>query len=458
VSKGPPPVPGGRSPEEREAARREREARRAARAGKAPPPPPTEPAAPNEPVPPTEPIPPTEPVPPPESVPPKRTQPPPARPRSKDGRGVPQMTAARARELLEKRQHAARRARERSTARRILPAALAGVLVLVLGWFLLALFQPFAGDGDDPVRVVVPSGAGVADIAELLEKRGVVSSAFFFRARATVSGKSGELKPGSYRLRRDMSYGSALEVLSKGPAPNIVTLTIPEGRSRREVSRIVGNSLRGDYLAATRRSRLLNPRRYGARRPRDLEGFLFPATYELRRGRPIDALVGQQLTAFKRAFAQVDLRYARRKNLTPYEVLVIASMVEREGAVPKERRLIAGVIYNRLSRGTPLGIDATIRFATGNWERPLRQSDLQSRSPYNTRLRKGLPPGPIGNPGLASIRAATRPARTRFLFFVVKPGGRGEHDFSRTQAEHDRKVERYFRARARRGGRSPSSP
>jgi UPF0755 protein len=333
--------------------------------------------------------------------------------------------------------------------------ALAGaVAVLLLAWFLVSLFQPFAGKGEGRVHVVIPKGAGAGDIADVLEKRGVVSSSFFFSARATVSGRRSDLKPGSYTLRREMSYGAALDALASGPQRDIVTLTVPEGRSRLEVKGIVGSSLKGDYLAATRRSRLLSPRRYGGTRARDLEGFLFPATYELRRGRSVRALVEQQLTAFKRNFADVSLRYARAKNLTPYDVLTIASMVEREAQVAKERPLIASVIYNRLHRRIPLSIDATIRFATANWERPLTRSQLQTPSPYNTRTHAGLPPGPIGSPGLASIKAAARPARSRFLYYVVKPGSCGEHDFSRTLREHERKAARYERARARRGGKS----
>jgi UPF0755 protein len=339
---------------------------------------------------------------------------------------------------------------------RILAATAAGLALVLLAWFLISLFQPFAGGGEGQVRVLVPRGSSVGHIGDVLEKRGVVKSSFFFNLRATVSGRRGDLKPGSYAMKRDMSYGAALDKLTSGPPSNIVTLTIPEGRSRREVSRLVGDSLSGDYLAATRSSTLLNPRLYGTTHARDLEGFLFPATYQLRRGRSVATLVEQQVTAFKQRFRGVDLRYARRKNLTGYDVLIIASMVEREVQVPKERKLVASVIYNRLRRGMPLGIDATIRFATGNWTRPLRQSALRSPSPYNTRVRPGLPPGPIGSPGLASIQAAAHPARTRSLYYVVKPGGHGEHDFSKTNAEFQRDVKRYNRERARKGGKAPN--
>ena len=305
--------------------------------------------------------------------------------------------------------------------------------------------------------MAIPRGASVGQIGDLLERRGIISSSFFFQTRARVSGRSSDLKPGSYRLKRDMSHAAALDALEKGAPPDIVVLTIPEGRSRREVARAVGDQLGGDYLKETRRSPALDPSEYGARRARDLEGFLFPATYELKKGRPMSALVEQQLTAFKQKLDGVDLSYARSKNLTPYEVLVIASLVEREAQLAKERPIVASVIYNRMREGIPLGIDATVRFITGDWDRPLRQSELASRSPYNTRRTQGLPPGPIGSPGLASIKAAARPKSTKFLFYVVKPGSCGEHKFSATDAEFQRDVARYNSERAKRGGKSPTN-
>ena len=154
------------------------------------------------------------------------------------------------------------------------------------------------------------------------------------------------------------------------------------------------------------------------------EGFLFPATYEFTRLTSSARLVNDQLRAFRRSWRRVNLRYARSKNLTPYDVLIIASMIEKETVAPEERKLVAAVIYNRLRNRMPLGIDATIRYGRNvPGTEPLRQSDLQSNSPYNTRNRLGLPPTPISNPGLASMRAAARPAAVDYLYFVRKPDG-----------------------------------
>jgi len=328
--------------------------------------------------------------------------------------------------------------------------------VLVALWFLVSLFQPFSGEGEGLVGVVIPQGAGVGEIGDVLEEKGVISSPFFFKARARVSGRAADLKPGTFRLRKDMSYAAALDALAQGAPPDIVRVTIPEGRSRREVKGIIGTRVKGDYLALTQRSSQLDPRRYGAKSAVNLEGFLFPATYDLKRGRPIADLVTLQLRAFKREIAKVDMRAARRRGRSLFVVLTVASMVEREAQVARERPIIASAIYNRLRVGLPLGIDATVRFAVNNWSRPLRRSELESDSPYNTRQRVGLPPGPIGNPGLASIRAAANPARTDYEYFVVKPDTCGRHVFSRTAAEFERAKARYNEARARRGGASPT--
>jgi UPF0755 protein len=163
-----------------------------------------------------------------------------------------------------------------------------------------------------------------------------------------------------------------------------------------------------------------------------------------------------QLRTFKREFGTVDLKRARRRHLSRYDVLIIASMIEREAQVAKDRRLISAVIYNRLQRGIPLGIDATIRYRLNNWSKALRESELNIDSDYNTRRRLGLPPTPIGNPGLASIQAAADPARARYIFYVVKPCGNGAHAFSSTDAQFQKDVAAYNRARDKRGGKDPS--
>ena len=342
---------------------------------------------------------------------------------------------------------------------RLLAAAVLLALIVAAAWFANSLFQPFKGEGEGPVvRVSIPRGSSLGDIATILHDNGVVSNAGFFELRARLAGRSGDLKPGSFELREDMSFTAALDALEKGVPPDVRVVALPEGLSRGELAPAVRRSgVPGNYLRASRRSPELNPRRFGAQGARSLEGFLFPATYELRKGRPVRKLVDEQLKAFKQNFAKVDLAYARRKNLTPYDVLTIASLVERETAVARERPLIASVIYNRLKNDIRLDIDATTRFAVGNWTEPLKVSELQNPSPYNTRVHSGLPHGPIGSPGLKSIRAAARPAKTDFIFYVAAVCGNGKHKFAETDAEFQRYVAEYDRARAERGGKSPTN-
>ncbi len=344
------------------------------------------------------------------------------------------------------------------TGRRVL--ALAVLLILGVGaWAAIQTFQPFHGDPRGLVRVKIPAGADAGTIGTLLEDRSVVASGRFFSVNATVTGRRGNLVAGTYTLQRDMSYGAVLDVLGKGPkAVKLKTfkLTVPEGLSIAETAGRVDDDIDGSYKAAAdapaarRRARKLGL----PAKAKTTEGFLFPATFDLVNGASATDLVAKQLDSFAAQTANVGYARAKRRGLSRYEVLIVASMVERETRLDKERPLVAAVIYNRLRQGMPLGIDATIRYAEGNWTRPLKQSELQRPGPYNTRLNRGLPPTPIGNPGVKSIEAAARPASVGFLYYVVKPGTQG-HAFSSTEAQFSRDVERYNQARDANGGNAP---
>jgi peptidoglycan lytic transglycosylase G len=221
-----------------------------------------------------------------------------------------------------------------------------------------------------------------------------------------------------------------------------ITVTIPEGYTRAQTAKLARDEgLKGSYMEASKGH----------------EGFLFPDTFELERHAPALDLVQRQLEDFKRRIGGVDLSHARSKNLTLRDVVTIASMIEHEAALEKDRPLVAAVIYNRLHEGMPLGIDATIRFATGNYTQPLTESELAVESPYNTRTRAGLPPGPIDSPGLASIEAAAHPAKVDYLFYVTEPGTCGRLAFAATEAEFEEDAARYNAAREAAGGNSPDT-
>jgi UPF0755 protein len=330
---------------------------------------------------------------------------------------------------------------------------LAVLILIVILVFLNALFQPFHGDGHGNVAVVIPKGSSVGEVGELLEKKGVISGGFIlsgstlFQARVTLSGDRSNLIAGKHVLEQDMSYGDAIDALTKEPSsasgPTTVTVTIPEGYTRSQISQLAKeDGLRGNYMNATVKSKYLDPAEYGGKKAKNLEGFLFPDTWELKRHRPVKELVQLQLADFKKKIKHVNMKYAKSKNLTVYDVLTIASIIEHEAGVPNQRKQVASVIYNRLHEGMTLGSDATVRFAVHNFTKPLTQSQLESNSPYNTRIHAGLPPGPISNPGIATINAAAHPAKGNNLFFVTSPDCK-TLAFSKTEAEFEQDVQKY---------------
>ena len=231
-------------------------------------------------------------------------------------------------------------------------------------------------------------------------------------------------------------------------------ITIPEGETRGQIARIAASEgLGGSYLAAARRSALLDPAHYGAPAGTpNLEGFLFPATYELYAGSPARRLVAEQLQAFEENFGPAEIRRARELHITPYQLLIVASMVEREALLERDRPRVAAVIYNRLRLGMALGIDATIRYALNDFSGPLTEAQLQTNSPYNTRTHVGLPPTPISNPGVAAIEAAAHPAHVPYLYYVNGADGCGDLVFSTSSAEFERNAAAYQEALNRNGG------
>jgi UPF0755 protein len=316
--------------------------------------------------------------------------------------------------------HSRRRGRWRGRLAALIALILAGALI----WFLIELFQPLGTSPHGNVTVVIPPKSSTKEIGALLQREGVIPRGLFFELRATLGGDRGDLRSGTYHLQQGMSYASVLSVLAKPPhAAPTTELTISEGHTRAYVNALLRKQkIKGNYLAATRHSRLLNPHAYGApRRVPSLEGFLFPDTFTLVKPAKVSALVADQLKDFKRRFAGVNLGYARSKHLSPYDVLTVGSLIEAEAASEKARPLIASVIYNRLADHMMLQFDTTTQYATGNFTKPLTVSQLKSKSPYNTHTHFGLPPTPINSPGLASIEAAAHPARTHYLYFFAKP-------------------------------------
>jgi UPF0755 protein len=353
--------------------------------------------------------------------------------------------------------------RSRRGMKRIGPALVILVLLLV-AYSVNKVMQPFHGDGNGAVRVVIPPGSGARQIGDELAKAGVVDSGLIFSLRARISGDRDKLRSGPHLLKKDMSYKDALTALTVAPkvAPT-VDVAIPEGLTIKQVGSLAHRAkLSGSYTKATRSAAARKTARaLGApKRVKTLEGFLFPATYRLRTTATTGTLVTEQLKTFERETAKIDYAFAKKKQLTRYDVLIIASLIENEAQTAKDRPLIAAVVYNRLRQGIPLQIDATTRYETGNYgenARPIRQSELEADTPYNTRIRKGLPPTPISSPGVAALQAAAHPANVPYIYYVVKPCGNGAHSFSSTDAKFQQDVAAYNRKREQLGGKDPST-
>jgi UPF0755 protein len=320
-----------------------------------------------------------------------------------------------------------------------------------LGYILVAIFAVILGLGagyargycasgevGGTVTVVVPVGASLSSIAAELEAKGVVKHARAFVIRAESDGYATKFMPGTYRFHQNEPYADLVALLARGVNPPSVKVAIPEGSTLRQAARLVAAEVDSisavDYVDVARDDP--PPFRLGGyKRGTTLEGMLFPATYEVLPKVKARAFVKTQLTAFDDNFAKVDMTRALKANLTPYDVVIIASMIDREALVPAERPLVAAVIWNRLRIDMLLQIDATIQYALGKTKPVLTFDDLEIDSPYNTYKHPGLPPTPISNPGLAALQAAAAPADVDFLYYVARNDGSGRHYFSKAYAQ-----------------------
>jgi UPF0755 protein len=325
-----------------------------------------------------------------------------------------------------------RRAGERGPARGLIAlvvflVVLAGVIA-PLGWFWHAVGS---SGSQQPVSFTVASGASGTDIASSLEERGIIRSSLGFRLLAKVRGVDINYQAGEYPLATNMSAGAVLDAMAKGPVtPEGVTLSFPEGLRLEEVAAHVQRDLgidRTEFLEAARSGRYSLPP-YLPEGTSSAEGFLFPNTYEVRADATADDVIERLLDEFQSEAEGLPWDSAPKLGVTPYQVVVVASMIEREARFAQDRAKIAAVIYNRLKKGMPLQIDATVQYALGSWDK-LTTKDYKVDSPYNTYQIQDLPPGPICNPGLASIEAALEPAKKDYLYYVVIDA-KGHHGFT----------------------------
>ncbi len=294
----------------------------------------------------------------------------------------------------------------------------------------------YSGSGTGSVNVQIMPGDTAADVARTLAKAGVVKSPKAFVAAAQNDARSTSLQPGTYRLRKQMKASAALDLLFDPLSRLRSRVTLPEGlpvtQSLDRISRGTGISLAQLQAAAKDTAKLGLPAYAapGAGKKATLKGFLYPATYDLEPGMSAVAVLRMMVAKFNAVAASTQLEArAKAAGLKPYEALVIASMVQREGRAPEDNPKIARVIYNRLAKDMPLEIDATVLYGLGRHSGPLTPADLAKPTPYNTRLVKGLPPTPIASPGEAAITATLAPAKGNWIFYVIKDK-QGHHLFT----------------------------
>ena len=349
---------------------------------------------------------------------------------------------------------------------KIVPAAVAALAlatIAIIAWAMTLVpatilrSEPSDVLGPTPVAgvatVTIANGDGARKIAENLEEAGVIQSARLFRVLVAFMGIENELQAGDYEFDKGMTTLTAIDRIHRGvTAPLMVT--IPEGLRVEEIAKLLeekGVLSKGDFLAALDEdySEAFLPEKDDG--DGNLQGYLFPATYGFSRSTSGRQAVQQMLDAFdKQVVAEVQPQLGTA-GLTVHQVITLASIIEREAVKPEERPLIASVFLNRMKVGVAIQADPTVQFALANdsdnvdkygyWKKELSLADLEVDSPYNTYKNAGLPPGPIACPGLDSIRAVLRPARTNYFFFVAKDDG--SHVFAETLEEHLRNVQIY---------------
>ena len=314
------------------------------------------------------------------------------------------------------------------------------------GWLESQISRPYRGHRPERVFVDIPHGASRWKIAGILRDNDVIRSRLAFTLFSEWHIRR-PLQAGEYLIDRPLNSREVFWKIARGQI-FVHTVTVPEGWTMFDIAGEVqrqGICSGRDFLAAAHDTSLISDM---APQARTLEGFLFPSTYKFTRHTTCTQIVATLVRHFREVWKTIQSADGDPPSgeLTPFQIVTLASLVERETPSRTERPLVAGVFSNRLRRGYPLQCDPTVQYAmqlAGRPARDVRPEDLRIDSPYNTYQHRGLPPGPIANPGEASLRAALEPAQTDYLYFVAND--QGGHFFSRTLAEHDRNVERLRR-------------
>jgi len=327
---------------------------------------------------------------------------------------------------------------------------LAAGCLLVLLLSAIALFFWYENKLDQesgPVEefFIVAPGSSINEISRLLEAAGYIESSLLFRLHMKIDNRGHSIKAGEYRFDQPITIRKAARQLIEGRV-HYHRLTVPEGLDWQETAAALGGKGFGteeEYLELVSDPSLiadLDPE------AENLEGYLFPETYSVTRGTSPREVVELMVSRFREVWSEEFQARAKAREMSVREIVTLASLIEKETALPEERPLVSSVFHNRLSLGMKLACDPTVIYAVKRvkpWDGIIHRSDLEFDSPYNTYLYPGLPPGPIANPGLASIKAALNPAESFYLYFVSRNDG--SHVFSDSYAEHSRAVNKYQR-------------
>jgi len=324
----------------------------------------------------------------------------------------------------------------------LLPAAIGIPGFFAYTWVDHQLHQP-ANPGNSKVRFVVSPGATFHQVADTLHQAGLIDNVTVFDLYARYKHLDRNVQAGAYELSRNLNDVQILTALQTA-IPDEVYIAIPEGYTIKKTAAMLdqGGIIKGsDYVAQAVAGAYKHDFLSTLSPGTSLEGFLFPDTFLVPRAATAKQLITLQLDDFQKHWTATRKAQAAQRHLTPQQVVIIASLIEREARYEVDRPLVASVIYNRLQAGWPLQIDATVLYAKGVWQSTVTTDDRKIDSPYNTYLHTGLPPGPIANPGIQSIDAALQPAQTGYFFYLSDP--QGHNHYARTNDEFNQLLKQY---------------
>lgn len=334
--------------------------------------------------------------------------------------------------------------------KKVLTSAVCLVVIVVSVSFLRSFFNvPMDKKDGQQIQVTVPAKSGVSAIAGILKESGLIRNKTGFIFKAFVSGAQAKLKAGNYYFSKAESGKEILERLENGDiVSNEVDVTFPEGFTEKQIAARLEETGLGTTQQFLDRAKVQNFRDEFAFLKNvpdgSLEGYLFPDTYRFFKNASTDEIIRKMLSHFDEKFQTAVSESAPLGDKKLHEVVTMASIIEREVQTKDDMKMVAGVLWNRLDIGMALQADATVRYALNNWDNPLTVQDLAVDSPYNTRLHGGLPPGPIGNPGSESLKAALQPKDSDYLYYLSSAPGK-ETIFSKTLDEHNRAIQKYLR-------------